>query len=643
MNKEIAKKFVEKGLSVVAVDSKKLPLGPWKQFQSRLPEDYELDIFNDSRCSGIAIASGPSSGNIEIIDVDCKYDLTGDLFDRFIIQVSDSFPSMWEKLVIAETANNGYHVIYRAPNIEGNQKLAQRKANDEELAAKPGDRVRVLIETRGIGGYFLVQPSPGYKVIQGSLSNIPELTAEERNALMEISRFFNEIIPEQQQPREVASLSSGYHISPFDDYNSRCDVIQLLEEHGWTVGRQYGRKTLMKRPGTENKWSAEYDQDKNWFTVFSSSTMFEVLKAYKPYAVYAVLNDITDFKVLASKLIEMGYGVVNKSRDQAYTKNIFAQKASELEDIKEDFFADWDLESLNLENLVAGNIEIGLDTGYPNFDEHFRFKRGNLVIINGFDNVGKTTMILWLAMIAAVRHKWKWMLYTAENSNLSVIRELTMFYCCKPLSETNERERAEALTFIKAHFKLLSPNDMMDYDLLKKRVVKSYSSWKFDAMIIDPYNSLDDSKATNSHQFNYSVLTDIKIWGRVNDVSTWINMHAVTSAARNMDADGYVQMPNRYATEGGVKSANKADEFLTVHRITNHEDPNRRKFTMISVEKIKETITGGKPTIKNKPLLLEWSNGGSSFRAVDGLPHHPFKHMLEKMDFEEIINGDTPF
>jgi hypothetical protein len=642
MNKEIAKKFVDNGLSVVAVDDKKLPLGPWKQFQSRLPENHELDIFNDKRCSGIAIVSGPSSGNIEIIDVDCKYDLTGDLFDRLIIQISDSFPELFSKLIVAETANKGYHIIYRCSVIEGNQKLAQRKASEEELASKPGDRVRVLLETRGIGGYFLVQPSPGYKMIQGTLSNIPVITPEERNAIMEICRFFNEVIPEQYTPREVANLSSGYHISPFDDYNSKCDVVRLLEEHGWTIGRQYGRKFLMKRPGTENKWSAEYDQDKNWFTVFSSSTEFEVLKAYKPYAIYAVLNGITDWTELSKRLQSEGYGVSSK-KERPVNKTIFAQDDSELKDIGDDFLADWDLESQNLEELVAGNIQIGLDTGYPIFDEHFRFKRGNLVIINGFDNVGKTTMILWLAMIAAVRHKWKWMLYTAENSNLSVIRELTMFYCCKPLSETNERERAEALTFIKAHFKLLSPNDMMDYDLLKKRVVKSFANWKFDAMIIDPYNSLDDSKASNSHQFNYSVLTDIKIWGRVNDVSTWINMHAVTSAARNVDADGYVQMPNRYATEGGVKSANKADEFLTVHRITNHEDPQRRKYTMISVEKIKETITGGKPTVKNKPIFLEWANGGSSFRSVEGSAAHPFKDLLKNIDFEEIINDDIPF
>lgn len=636
MNKNLAKEFVKRGLSVVPVDSKKLPLGPWKQFQSRLPEDHELNLFDDKRCTGIAIVSGPSSGNIEIIDIDSKYDLTGTLFERFM----EELPAyMVEQLVVAKTANNGYHLIYRAPNIEGNQKLAQRKATEEELAAKPGDKVRVLVETRGIGGYFLVNPSPGYEIIHGKLSNIPEFNEKERDFLIEVGRYMNELVPEQAAPREVASLSSGYHISPFDDFDSKCDVVALLESHGWEVGRQNGRKFLMKRPGTENKWSAEYDQDKNWFTVFSSSTQFEPLKAYKPYAVFAVLNEITDWKVLSSKLLEMGYGVVNNNNNKPSSKNIFAKDMSEINDIEDDFLADWDQESKNLEDLVAGNIQIGLDTGYKQLDKHFRYKRGNLVIVNGFDNVGKTTMILWLAMISAVRHKWKWMIYTAENSNLSVIRELTMFYCCKPLDETTEAERAEALVFIKAHFKLLSPNDMMDYELLKKRVVKSYSQWKFDAMIIDPYNSLDDSKASNSHQFNYSVLTDIKIWGRVNDVSVWINMHAVTSAARTLDGDGYVQMPNRYATEGGVKSANKADEFITLHRITNHEDPERRKITMLSVEKIKETITGGSPTIKNQPILLQWTNGGSSFRALDGPPKHPFKDILKGIDFEDIINA----
>jgi hypothetical protein len=49
-----------------------------------------------------------------------------------------------------------------------------------------------LIETRGEGGQFLAEPSPGYKLIQGSFADIPEITAKERNTLIDTARSLNE-------------------------------------------------------------------------------------------------------------------------------------------------------------------------------------------------------------------------------------------------------------------------------------------------------------------------------------------------------------------------------------------------------------------------------------------------------------------
>lgn len=639
MNSKIAKKFIEYGLSVVAVDSKKLPIGAWKQFQSRLPFDYELSSFDDPRCTGIAIVGGAVSGGLEIIDIDSKYDITLTLFERYMEELPIS---LQEKLVVATTANNGYHLIYRAPNIEGNQKLAQRHATEQELLEHPGSRIRVLLETRGTGGYFLTAPSAGYKMLKGKLSDIPVLSEEERNILIETARSFNEVQQEMYTPREAVAISSGYQISPFDDFNNKVDVVALLESHGWTTTKVTGQKFYLKRPGTENKWSAEYDRDKNWFTVFSSSTEFEPLKAYKPYAIYATLNGINDWKELASRLSSEGYGTKIEKQEKPISK-LFENPTVDISDVSDDFIGNLAIDRDKLEDYIAGRLNMGLDTGYSHFDNNFRFKRGNLVIINGFDNVGKTTMILWMAMISSVRHRWKWLLYCAENSNVSVLRDLITFYCCKPLRETTFEERNAAMTFINSHFMLMSPNDMMDYELFKKRYTKVFSEWQFDAMLVDPYNALDDSKSSNSHQFNYSVLTDIKIWGRVNDVSVWINMHANTAASRISDADGYTQMPNKYSTEGGVKAANKADEFLTFHRITNHEDPELRRTTMISVEKIKETLTGGTPTIKGKPLMMQMLPGMHEFRLMDQLEVHPFKKILNSIDLEEVANDEPPF
>lgn len=59
------------------------------------------------------------------------------------------------------------------------------------------DGRRIATETRGEGGYILVEPSihPNgavYSIISGSLTDIPTLTLEEANALVQAARLLDE-------------------------------------------------------------------------------------------------------------------------------------------------------------------------------------------------------------------------------------------------------------------------------------------------------------------------------------------------------------------------------------------------------------------------------------------------------------------
>lgn len=636
---QIAAGFISKGYSVVPVNSKKLPTVPWKVFQSRLAKAAEIESFDSSNVTGFAMVCGPVSDGISIIDIDEKYSLTGTLFHEYWDAIPDFIR---EKVAVQETMNGGYHIIFKSDSMDGNQKLASRPCTKEELEKKPQEKQLVLIETRGVGGYFLIQPSPGYKMTHNKLSDLKKLTPAEYEYLIEAARLWNEVVVEAETPREsVASNGqSNYSVSIFDDYNNKCDVVALLQDHGWSLTMKKGSKHYMKRPGTENKWSAEWDEDKGFFCVFTSSTAFEPNKGYRPYAVWKILNEIPTWTEAAERLKKEGYGVASNVAKKVNDFSVPDLPEEIKEEFNDDFLVNWNRNRDDLEKLVSGQIPPGLDTGYPSFDEYFRFKRGNLVIISGFDNVGKTTTALWLQFISSIRHGWKWLLYTAENSNLSVMTTLVQFYCMKPIFETTYDERTEAQTFIEAHFKLIDATELLDYDKLKSKFSGLYDRWKFDGMFIDPWNALDDSKSTNTHQFNYMVLTDAKIWGRVNDVSVWINMHCGTGAARMTDDNGYVKVPSKYSIEGGVKNANKADELLIFHRITNHEDENQRLVTEIHVCKVKETLTGGKQTPKDKPFKLLYSKRGAEFR--DEKLKHPFKEEMKEIDFEEIINT-APF
>ena len=134
--------------------------------------------------------------------------------------------------------------------------------------------------------------------------------------------------------------------------------------------------------------------------------------------------------------------------------------------------------------------------------------------------------------------------------------------------------------------------------------------------MIDPYNSLKTDLAgyskLSTHDYHYEALSELKAYGQQTNFGWYINHHAVTAALRLKDADRkYPVAPQKADTEGGGKVANKADDFLTIHRLTQH--PTDWMVTEVHVRKIKDTETGGKVTSFDCPVKFEMYKGGCGF------------------------------
>lgn len=321
-----AKGFVKKGISVVATDNNKRAIVSWKPYQDNLPTLTELDnMFNGDRAKGLAVICGKVSGNLEVIDVDVKYDVTGELFNNLMLAITDI--GLAAKLMVIETKSGGYHLYYRCEEIQGNQKLAQRAATSEEIKDNPNEKVLVLIETRGEGGYVVAPPTEGYKKVSGD--GIHEITQAEREMLLEVCRSFNQYIVEQPKPNSVRSES--YALTPWEDYNNRGieNMLSVLEKHGWTRNDRQSTKEKIrfKRPGkTESEISGDFHTGLNLFMVFTTSSVFEPLKGYKPSAVFALLECNNDFREAAKKLSYMGYGEKKQSFGGKLEQELFRKK-----------------------------------------------------------------------------------------------------------------------------------------------------------------------------------------------------------------------------------------------------------------------------------------------------------------------------
>lgn len=291
--------FHKAGLKVIPVNSDKRPACKWKQYQTGQTEEQVRQLFSHP-VWGIALLTGQG---IEALDFDQKYWLgEKELFQEYLRHPAvRSFPV--PSLFIQTTKNDGWHVVYKCAEIGGNTKLAERPATPAE--AEAGDKTKVLIETRGEGGYIVVAPSPGYEAQAVSLEDIPEITTAERAALFAAAKDFDEVA----EPEQAHTPPQQSGLTPWDDYNQQHSALDLLTADGWTeVGKQ-SERIFLKRPGdTQAKYSGNYHAGKELFICWSSSTQFEPEKAYSAFGVYAVLEHNGDFSAAAKALYAEGYG-----------------------------------------------------------------------------------------------------------------------------------------------------------------------------------------------------------------------------------------------------------------------------------------------------------------------------------------------
>ncbi|HUM52287.1 MAG TPA: bifunctional DNA primase/polymerase [Chitinophagales bacterium] len=627
-------------LQFIPVNSKKIPTV--KEWQTT-SKKHDL-----SKSGAVGLVCGKLSGGLEVIDVDCKYDLTGKLFENYKRLIHEVDKELLAKLVVQKTRSNGYHLIYRCSSISGNVKLANRPTTDEEKRqtyeqtykaelinnpddvkakevaekASKTDKVRVLLETRGEGGYVVCFPSEGYELIHRDFYGIPEISIEERETLHNIARQFNQVLEDTPIPKK-SNLAKTKGLSPFDDYNKRGDVISLLENHGWKIVQQKGNKTIFLRPGqTTAASSGNFDHDKNWFSVFTTSTDFDPQKAYLPYAVFATLECNKDFSETARKLLDLGFGDKDEptAKEKAPSTRVIQSRINVTDD-DFSFLATEDDYKQYMHQVRTGTLEMGKTTGMPSLDKHFLFKEGNLVMTNGIDNTGKSVFTWWLYLVAAMYHNWHGIIFSSENTIGSFMRKMIQFYWGKPLygeRRMSDNEYHEAKAFIEKHFKVIkAQEDLYNYkDIINmvKKAKNKYPESNFG--MIDPYNSLkidlSGFSKLSTHEYHYEALTEIKAFGQQNNFGWILNNHAVTSALRAKDAERkYPVAPRKEDTEGGGKFANKADDFFTVHRVTGH--PTDWMVTEIHVRKIKDTETGGRATPYEEPVKFEMYKNQCAF------------------------------
>lgn len=301
---------------VIPIATNKRPAcGSWKQYQEKQTREDIESLFKRD-CMGIALLTGD---NVEVLDIDSKYALDkvkfeNDVFDMLYDALGEE---RFNDIVVSRTTNGGYHVFYTTAVAEGNLKLASRATLLSEKK-NPNDNTRVLLETRGEGGYVLIPPTDGYAFDKPNrtLFDLPFYDDKTRNRLILLCRSFNEVsdVAARSKVRVDDKVDSEGRTT-IEEYNEKQSIPDLIEAAGWKYANTRGVNEYYVRAGKEIRdgISASFSTDKNLLYIFTTSTVFENEKAYNPFQVYAFLHHEGDYSAAAKKLYASGYGARMKS------------------------------------------------------------------------------------------------------------------------------------------------------------------------------------------------------------------------------------------------------------------------------------------------------------------------------------------
>ncbi|MEV7264184.1 DUF3987 domain-containing protein [Micromonospora aurantiaca] len=316
--------------------SKRPGVGSWTQYQG---EQYPRTHLAATNAAGIGLVCGAVSGGLEMLELEGRAVAEGALGQLDELVAAAGLTGLWLRLTaeqgayVERTPSGGLHILYRidGAQVPGNTALARRPSNPAELAAAPRERVKVLAETRGEGGYVVVAPSHGpthptgqpWEVTTGRAGQVPTITAAEREQLHRLFRSLDRMPePERQaEPPRVPRPRVDGTVSPGDAYAAQVDWSDVLEPHGWTEVHRPGGGQIRywRRPEKTLGISATTNaRGTDRFHNFSTSGWpFEAEQSYSKFGAYALLNHGGDHSAAARELSRQGYGTPTTSNAAA--------------------------------------------------------------------------------------------------------------------------------------------------------------------------------------------------------------------------------------------------------------------------------------------------------------------------------------
>ena len=289
-----AKKLIDLGYSLIVSDDHKRPIGSWKECQEKaMTKDQFEQRYYSPKANYVGFLT--AYNEIEVIDVDLKVFATlkeqNDFWSEFLQLLKDNIDDFDLKFTIYKTINQGYHILYKTKNVQGNTKIARLKDHSE-----------AVIESRGKGGYCVVYTN---NITELTYLDVKHISDKDKEILWTICKMYN--FTGDQDVKEEVSEQYEITLSPWKDYNDRISIYDIISNDFQIVAKTQNQD-IIKRNGGTSPHSGYIYRDSGCMYLFSTGTIYPHEQLISPFKAYTYKHHNGDFTAAARDIYAQGYG-----------------------------------------------------------------------------------------------------------------------------------------------------------------------------------------------------------------------------------------------------------------------------------------------------------------------------------------------
>ena len=255
-----------------------------------------------------------------------------------------------------------------------------------------------------------------------------------------------------------------------------------------------------------------------------------------------------------------------------------------------------DVESDLLRDFDEGTQK-GETTHFPSIDNVFRWMRGDLNVLGGIGNYGKSAMQKQLDLVRAALEGKKFAYHSREEyPPMFWYRELIRTLIGKPIEKDDpmrmtRQEYERGMEFVKEHFYYIYPPKLPTPQYMLERYAEAIIKHGVDGVCADPWNQFLHVMSKRDDIYLGETLSEIESFLQQMNVYGTIVAHPNRTSK---NPDGNYECPDVYDFNGGPVWNARATNILIYHRPfyqTDKSDPTCEFHS----KKIKKQMISGLP------------------------------------------------